>query len=151
MHTEWGMLSAYAFRRKKEYKVIMIIEIVNDDHIGLIVSSSMHTYCLKDLGTYGVDNSQEQIANTKHRTSVKFKYHLAAGFYSSSSASSSHFTNGSRAFTKVCLQKIMKHYFKSRGFLEKQEKFRKKNLHLRKQESKNHMARHSFDNYKFHY
>lgn len=69
------MLSAYAFRRKKEYKVIMIIEIVNDDHIGLIVSSNMHTYCLKDLGTYGVDNSQEQIANTKHRTSVKFKYH----------------------------------------------------------------------------
>lgn len=55
--------------------MIMIIEIVNDDHIGLIVSSNRHTYCLKDLGTYGVDNSQEQIANTKHRTSVKFKYH----------------------------------------------------------------------------
>lgn len=69
------MLSAYAFRRKKECKVIMIIEIVNDDHIDLIVSSNRHTYRLKDLGTYGVDNSQEQIANTKHRTSVKFKYH----------------------------------------------------------------------------
>lgn len=53
----------------------MIIEIVNDDHIDLIVSSNRHTYRLKDLGTYGVDNSQEQIANTKHRTSVKFKYH----------------------------------------------------------------------------